>query len=79
MVTRSHTSLTLFRLNRLLCIQIVERKNTSNSQLDDGEACFDSGDISMPASIPLEPGGSSARRHHDWPPSEPAGAFVPVS
>jgi hypothetical protein len=64
MVTCSHTSLTLFRVNPAVTFQIVGRKDTSRTLSLGREAFLSPGGIVILASIPLEPRrvlGSRAR------------------
>jgi hypothetical protein len=55
-VTCSHTSLTLFRVNPAVSSKLLSGRITSNTQADGEEACFGPVGIAIPSSIELEPG-----------------------
>jgi hypothetical protein len=50
-------------------VQIVERKDASDTQADSGEACFGSGGVCMLASLCQNRGGCSVQGTHNWLPS----------
>jgi hypothetical protein len=55
-VTCSHSLRALIRQKPAVFIQIVERKDTSDTQANDEEACFGPGGVCILASIHLGPG-----------------------
>ena len=79
MVTRSHTSLTLIRVARLVQIQVVELKNFFGAHVDGGEAFFNPGALTMAASIGQGQGGRLVQSESITARCrEPARAVVPV-
>ena len=54
-VTFSHTSLTLFRVNPAVSSKLSSGRTTSNTQADGEEACFGPVEIAIPSPIELEP------------------------
>jgi hypothetical protein len=78
-VTRSHTSLTLIRMTRLVQIRVVELKKSFGAHFDGGEAFFNPGALTMAASIGQGQGGRSVQGESITARCrEPARAVVPV-